>query len=154
MTTFDKHRTDLSYVQYFQNIGAPRSRVRVENISSSMLTPDIIRGAEYTISLNIPDNIMDIEGWLLNKAKCLKLNDWKEIAIRLHVPQTRMIALPYKTDNHHVHSDSDILFAAAMLSRTNGCNYLPATRGVFTRKRLNRTIKFITINIEAFYELD
>lgn len=154
MTEMNPNTAGPGFVNYLQNTGAPQSRVRVEPVNSSMLTPDIIRGAQYTINLNIPDNIMDIEKWLLNKAKRLKLSDWQEIAISLHVPQSRMIAFPYKTDNHNVYSDSDILFAAAILSRTSGCSYLPTTRGVFTRKRLNRSLKLITINIDAFYELD
>jgi len=138
------------------NTGGPRSRVRSEPVSSNFWTdgymkPDTAPGYAYRIEL--PEEVEDVELWLLDIGTSLGWNGWEQIIPHLDLPTNNMIVL--NMSGRLALKDSfQILRAGVILSRCNQQMYLPEGPMIFSRTRLTRLIELSEIKTSQFYELD
>ncbi len=137
------------------NMGGPRSRVRTEPINSTLLTHDNYAEIKGTFSLHIPEDVYDIEDWILKLASEESLNGWQDINESIFLPTDRLI-LTHEPDKNTSESLSNYekITAALILSKCNKFTYLPNGPRIFTRERLNRKIKLVKLNINQFYEME
>ncbi|MDQ3142266.1 MAG: hypothetical protein M3Q56_08470 [Bacteroidota bacterium] len=137
------------------NIGGPRSRVRTEPINSTLLAHDNCAEIKGTFSLHIPDDVYDIEAWVLKLASEEGLNGWNDINDLIFLPKNKLIITHQPVDSTPGSlSNYEKITAALILSKCNKFIYLPSGPRIFTRERLNRNIKLVKLNINQFYEME
>ena len=139
----------------FNNTGGPRSRVRSEPIKESFLTDKENAEEMGCYYIDLPEDIDDIELWLLNLSERIGWHGWQEIDTNIILPREKLIVFPVQENNIQMDvSVEGIIKAAILLSMSNQYCYLPDGPRIFTRSRLNRNIMLLKINIDKFYELE
>jgi len=141
------------------NMGGPRSRVRTEEIKnpffknkSGILTSELI-------GLKISEENNDLESWVLGVGRNLNIRSWEAINKQILLPSEKLLVI--SADNIELElfestkqDDWSILRSAIILSMCSETHYLPESSRIYTRKRLERKIKLIKIDLNKFYELD
>ena len=139
----------------FNNTGGPRSRVRSEPIKESFLTDKENAEEMGCYYIDLPEDIDDIELWLLNLSEGIGWHGWQEIDTNIILPLEKLIVFPVQENNIQMDvSVEGIIKAAILLSMSNQYCYLPDGPRIFTKSRLNRNIMLLKINIDKFYELE
>jgi hypothetical protein len=137
------------------NAGGPGSRIRSEKITSSFA--EILNLAEERtgLALMIPPEIFDVEEWLINEMENLGWTSSEEAAGDLLLPGEKMLV--HQSIGAPANSGltgRSLVRTALILARCNESFYVPGSPLIFTRKRLNRSIDLIKINIKSYYELE
>jgi hypothetical protein len=136
------------------NSGGPRSRTRTEKVERSMISHVGIISHSEVLCLEIPDIISDPKIWLLELAFSEGFSEFENLDRELDLPRDKMVVTPVTDPVMPARTTREMLRAALILSRTNGQRYLPGGPCVFTRHRLNRTIRLVHINLNVYYEMD
>ena len=136
--------------------GSQESRLRTEQLSSKMdsvivSVPDLI-GVRFPIlnkELDLNERIRMLlkkEGFdgLESAVKGLQLPDCRLMAVHSSNQQANRVRLSFREE----------LRNALILGKTGMLLYDPLLPPVFTRRRLERELDYITINTRDFYELD
>ncbi|MGV8963787.1 MAG: hypothetical protein ACOH2V_10480 [Candidatus Saccharimonadaceae bacterium] len=137
------------------NSGGPHSRVRSETVKESFLSGNDISAEIDCYKITIPENVPDIEEWLLQMAKAIGWDGWKEITRHILLPREKLMVFPMTDELKSTKREVRQLLAVALvLSMSNRYTYLPDGPRIFTRSRLDRSIKLLQINSNHFYELE
>ena len=136
------------------NSGGPNSRQRTEPIQSDFLDTSGTHRNSEIYRLSIPEDITDIEAWLVEHVLSFGWNTLDEAIRKLPVPTNRMMAFAVKDEEPQSMNSLDIVLNALILAKTNDSCYNPESPLIFTKKRMNRTIKLVEIDINKYYELD
>lgn len=137
------------------NTGGPRSRQRAEPIKRYFLAKKKALNDYGSFGIKIPEDIEDIEGWLLQIATQEGMQSWQEIIQKITLPNDKMMVIDLKdSSTPKIKSNLEILKDALILSRSNQFYYLPDGPHIFTKSRLTRRIRLININLKNYYELD
>lgn len=157
--TIRTHSSDAS--KNIHNSGGPRSRVRSEKIESDFIAKTEAVSSSEVYELILPKNEIDIEKWILDVGSTAGFKNLKKIIQAMKLPDENMIVqvqsrLPSEMESHLFNAQpvNRILRNALVLSMCNNFSYHPDAPKIFTRKRLERRIKLITINLEKYYEMD
>jgi hypothetical protein len=137
------------------NTGWSISRHRSEKINEYYLSgkESTIEQGCYTVKL--PEDIDDIEHFLLQLARKIGWKGWKEINHHLMLPHEKLVVFPWSENtNPDHHSIDGFIKSAIVLSMCNPCFYLPEGPRIFTRTRLGKSIRLLKINTTNFYEMD
>lgn len=139
----------------FNNMGGPYSRSRTEPVSECYFSqnPGAVETGCYAFEL--PDRVNDIEAYLLDVARVAGLKGWRDIDRNILLPDEKMMVFPL-TGEMYVPADTskERIRAALILSMSNSSCYIPDGPRIFTRARLNRKIRLMSIKIDEFYELE
>jgi len=148
-----EHRVAGSSV--FNNTGGPRSRVRTEPVSECYFSrsPGAVETGCYAFGVH--DSVNDIEAFILDMARMAGLRGWRDINRNIVLPNEKMMVFPLSGETY-VPADTpeEWIRAALILSMSNSSCYLPGGPRIFTRARLNRKIRLMSIKIDEFYELE
>jgi len=145
----------LSGQRHLHNSGGPRSRVRTEKLSLSIFDVKQMKSQHEVHELSIPQNITDIEEWVLTLCEPTTFLGWDDLATKLNLPKGRLLVAPIVGPSNRVKvSKMDMLRSAVILSKCNKNHYLPDSPMIFTRSRLHRRVELIKLNLNQYYELD
>lgn len=137
------------------NTGGPSSRVRTEQIKSSFTEILSLEDETTVVSCAVPPEIIDIENWLLQEVKDLGWASIEQAEAEFSLPSEKMLVCRYgDADQNMVVNTHGLVRAVLILARCNDSFYMPGSPLILTRKRLNRSMKLITVNIKSYYELD
>jgi len=137
------------------NTGGPRSRVRTEKISASIFDSEQMKLQHERHELIVPQEITDIEEWVITLYHPRAFTSWEDIAGRLKIPTVRMLVVPVESSaKKNKVSKLKMLRSAVILSKCNKNYFQPESPMIFTRSRLNRSIELIQLNLEQYYEMD
>lgn len=153
----EEYKTQIlsCYGSMLHNTGGPSSRVRIEPVKEPFIINAGVSIDYGLFQLSIPKDIFDIEEWLLKIAADEGLSGWKEISEQILLPVEKLIVLPVKDNMTYAdESNRSWLKAALVLSKSSHYYYLPDGPAIFTRSRLDRSIRLLKIKLENFYELD
>lgn len=141
------------HASMLHNSGGPRSRVRTELIDSNLLAENGMSISLGLIGVSVPDEVSDVEAWLRNTLHIT--SEWNEVSRQCRLPDKRLMVFteqepgkPYQLDG------TDLLHAVLILSKCSQHSYNPDSPFIFTKKRINRSIRLLEINYHAFYEMD
>ena len=137
------------------NMGGPLSRVRTEKIASSLFDHPGIEIFREIHIWEVPLWEEDLEKYYLSIARKLHWNNWEEALPCLNLPAGRWLIFP-ASDNLKPANSLLIrkLRSAVILSKSSKSHYSIESPMIFTRKRLERNIEMIKINLNNYYELD
>jgi len=136
------------------NTGGPSSRVRTEQIRSCFTEILSLEDEITVVSCAVPLEIIDIEDWLLQEVKKLGWASIEQAEADFSLPAEKMLACKYGDADQNMVNTHGLVRAVLILARCNDSFYMPGSPLILTRKRLNRSMKLITINIKSYYELD
>jgi hypothetical protein len=144
----------ISEQRHLHNIGGPSSRIRSEKITSSIFDSETLKTQSEIHSLNIPNEVDDIEEWVISLYETNAFFDWEQIEAKIKLPTVRMLVLPAKITDRKSISRYEMFRSAVILSKCNSNFYAPDSPMIFTRNRLNRNIELIKINLNSYYGMD
>ncbi len=136
------------------NTGGPRSRTRVEPVSSSLMEERSLAAVSEIISLQIPQYEKDLEEWLLRFVRALGFSGWEDAEKAIGIPSVKMLVSQQEIPHPPASDRIGILRAGMILCRTSQLRYLPESPRIFTRSRLKRSIRLVVLNTNAYYDLD
>ena len=141
--------------RHLSNTGGPSSRVRTEKITTSIFESEELKTQSEIHSLDIPENVTDIEKWVISLYRPSLSNDWEPVIAALKLPAVRMLVLPAEMSSV-LQSESryQMLRSAVILSKCSSNYYSPDSPMIFTRNRLNRKVELIKINLKSYYGMD
>lgn len=149
-----KHGCSSGASNLLNNSGGPRSRVRSEAINESYLSASTAVHKGY-YALDLPDELKNVEAWLLSFADELGWKSWDEVIKNIELPQVKLLVLDEPGYQAHIncYDNIHVLTTAIVLSMCNPFCYQPQSPRIFTRSRLQRKIKLTQINLKNFYDL-
>lgn len=140
---------------FLHNTGGPASRTRSMSITCSFTESQNVTEESASVAFWIPRHIMIPEDWVLELCNKIGFKSLEEAEQKLTLPSERMlISKSEKTRKCPSLNNTDWVRNAIILARCNDTVYLPGSPLIFTRKRLERSIHLIKINIKNYYELD
>lgn len=136
--------------------GSPPSRLRTEHLSSRM--DKVIAGIPGLTGIRfpIPNKEIDIHAHIQKLIRNVGFSNLDEAIAGMNLPGNRLMAIqkncgavkPKKLTARQQ------LRNAIILGKTGCLLYDPSLPPVFTRRRLERELDYITFKINDFYELD
>jgi hypothetical protein len=136
------------------NTGGPSSRQRTELIHSNFIEVAGTKCLKEIYCLTLPEEVEDIEDWLLEHADSLGWKTLDDAVNKLPLPTQRMLAFPIINTEDRTLNSIEILLSAIVLAKTNDSAYNPESPLIFTKKRMNRSLRLVAIDLKSFYELD
>ena len=161
MKQIEKERLKQQQSGLLNNMGSPRSRIRIEKIRSVFLDSktDVVATCQYEI--HVPENLNDLEDWVLRLGKKIGLKNWQEIDNSIYLPKEKFIVVHSSSlfsridlERKNIDSIPEVISNAILLSKCNSVFYLPDGPRIFSRIRLERIVRLIKIDNNKFYELD
>ena len=156
----EKFESRSEYPGLFSNTGYRRTYNKTDKVDADLFEKGTA-GSELDenilpVYVNVPEDVEDIEAWLLSLVKKEGYRSLKELFLHVDLPEKEAVVLQdeigiSKTGNQET---LDIIRNIIILSRCNLAGYTPGSPMILTRKRVNRCVKLVTINLKAFYELD
>jgi hypothetical protein len=147
--------TGSSGLNHLSNTGGPHSRVRSENIKSSLFEGKGLKAHHEIHALTIPPAVTDIEKWVYDLYKPNRFSSWEAIEAELKLPAVSMLVVPAGNRlNPPIYSGLHMFRSAVILSKCNANRYVPDSPMIFTRTRLERNVELIVLNLHTYYELD
>jgi hypothetical protein len=137
------------------NTGGPRSRVRTEKVNMRLLESGGLVTGNERCRVALPPQTEDLERWALTMALNLNWSSLEVAAQKLKLPTVQHLVIP--EPDHQLkgkQSQKERLRCALILSKCNKNYYMPESPMIFTRSRLERSVELVTINLDAYYELD
>ncbi len=149
------HARGVAGSHVINNMGGPRSRARTERVSECYFSrsPGAVETGCYVFGVH--ESVNDIEAFLLDLARLAGFRGWRDIDRHIVLPDEKMMVFPL-TGEGYVSADDPVewIRSALILSMSNSTCYLPGGPRIFTRARLNRSIRLMSIKIDEFYELE
>lgn len=140
---------------FLNNTGGPSSRTRSMSITSSFTESQNVAEESTSAAFWIPRHIMIPEDWVIELCNKIGFKSIEEAEQKLKLPSERMLISKSEKTRKCPHlNNTDWVRNAIILARCNDTVYLPGSPLIFTRKRLERSIHLIKINIKNYYELD
>ena len=137
------------------NIGFPGSRRRSLSINSNFMDNHQMAEEVTVVSLLLPHDITNVEKWLIAQTSKMGCHTITEAEKKLTLPGDKLLV---SRSNDDLVDGSlsivDTVRNALILARCNDCFYMPGSPFIFTRKRLDRSLQLIKVNIKNYYDLD
>jgi len=156
----EKFESRSEYPGLFSNTGYRRTYNKTDKVDADLFEKGLAGSALdenlLMVHVQVPEDVEDIEAWLLSLVIKEGYLSLKELFLHVDLPEKEAVVLQEETgiSNSGNQEPIDIIRNIIILSRCNHAGYTPGSPMILTRKRVNRCVNLVTINLKAFYELD